>query len=277
MKKLIFYSFLSLFLTPAIAQVKLPAPSPQQTIKQAFGMGELEVVYSRPSMKNRPIFGDLVPYDKLWRTGANAATRITFSDAVKMGDSKIEPGTYALYTIPGASKWQIIINKDFKNSGVTGYNQENDVARFSVPVATGKDKVESFTIQFDNVLPESCNLVLSWDLTRIIVPITTQVKEALGKQIEEALNGDNKPYWAAAQYYYEYAKDNKMALEMTSKALEENPESFWIYLYKAKIEKALGEKENAIATATKGLDVALKAKSDDYVKMFKEFIEQNKK
>lgn len=277
MKKLLFYSILSLLISPVFAQVNLPAPSPQQTIKQAFGLGDIEVVYSRPLAKNRVIFGDLVPYKKLWRTGANAATRITFTHPVEMGSAKIEPGVYALYTIPDAAKWEIIINKDFKNSGVSGYKQENDVARFAIPVSIAKDKVESFTIQFDNIQPESCNLILSWDLTKIIIPIKTQIKEQLGAQIEEALKGDKKPYWAAAQYYNEYAKDSKRALEMVSNAIEENPQGFWMYLYKAKIEKTLGFKDAALQTAKRGLEVASEQQSDDYIKMFKEFMGSAKK
>ena len=133
MKKLLIAALsLSSVSLAAQAQVKMPAPSPTQTIKQDFAIGNIEIVYSRPSAKGRKVFGDLVPYGKLWRTGANAATKISFSDAVEIGGKKIEPGTYALYTKPSEDNWEIILNKGTGNWGIDGYKEEQDVLNIKV-------------------------------------------------------------------------------------------------------------------------------------------------
>ena len=140
------------------AQVKMPAPSPTQTVKQEFAIGSVTLTYSRPSAKDRKIYGDLVPYNKLWRTGANAATRIVFSDPVEMGGKMIDTGTYVLYTIPGADSWEVILNKGLGNWGIDGYKETEDVARFKVPSSKIKNKIETFTMEFSNVTPTSCSL-----------------------------------------------------------------------------------------------------------------------
>ena len=121
-------------------QIKMPAPSSTQTIKQDFGMGAIELTYSRPNAKGRKIFGDLVPYNKLWRTGANTATKIVFNDAVELGGKKIDTGTYVLYTIPGVDSWEIIINKGVKNWGIDGYKESEDVIRFKVEPTKAKGR-----------------------------------------------------------------------------------------------------------------------------------------
>jgi hypothetical protein len=155
------------------AQVKMPQPSPLQTIKQDFGLGSIEVVYSRPAAKGRTIFGDLVPFNKIWRTGANATTRISFTTPVEINGKMIDTGTYALYTIPGEKNWEVIINKGYKNSSVNDYKTSEDVVRVKAPAQNAPNRTESFTIGFDNVLPESANLVLAWENTSVAVPIKT--------------------------------------------------------------------------------------------------------
>ena len=141
-----------------IAQVRMPAPSPTQTIKQEFAIGSVELTYSRPSAKGRKIYGDLVPYNKIWRTGANAATKIVLKDALEIGGKKIDTGTYVLYTIPGIDSWEIIINKGLKNWGTDGYKETEDVARFKVEPMKMKTKMETFTMNFSDIGPENCLL-----------------------------------------------------------------------------------------------------------------------
>ena len=258
------------------AQVKMPAPSPTQTIKQDFGMGNIELTYSRPAAKDRKIFGDLVPYNKLWRTGANGATIIRFSEPVEIKGKKVDTGSYALYTIPGADSWEIILNKDLKNWGVDGYKESEDVVRVSVTPMNMGSKMESFTMQFADIKPESCELHIMWEKTAVAIPITTNIREKVKAQIEEALKSDKKPYWQAAQFYNEYEKNSAKALEYASKAAEANPKAFWIFLYKARIQKDMGDNDGAMQSAKKSLELATEAKNDDYIKMNEELIKKLK-
>ena len=249
------------------AQVKMPAPSPTQTIKQDFGIGSIELTYSRPSAKGRKVFGDVVPDGKLWRTGANAATRISFSEPVEISGKKLDSGTYVLYTIPNQESWEIIINKGLKNSGVDGYKESEDVIRFKTEPVKNKSSVETFTIQFTDVRPESCNLQLMWENKIVNIPIVADLKEKVKSQIEAALLTDNKPYWQAAQFYNEYDKNLPKALENVSKAIEGNQKAFWMYLYKAKIQKEMGDNAGALASSATSLTLAKEANNNDYVRM----------
>lgn len=261
----------------ATAQVKMPQPSTTQTIKQEFGMGNIELTYSRPNAKDRKIFGDLVPYGKLWRTGANAATKIRFTDAVELGGKKLDTGTYVLYTIPNMDSWEIVINKGVTNWGVDGYTDSADVCRFKVVPGKMNTKLETFTMQFANIKPESCELHLMWDKTAVSIPITTNIKDRLRAQLETALAGDKKqPYWQAAQFYNEYDNNKTKALENCNKAIGVNEKAFWVYLYKAKIQKEMGDKAGAKESATKSLELAKAAGNDDYVKMNEELLKKLK-
>lgn len=249
------------------AQVQMPAPSPAQTITQQFALGSIEIKYSRPMAKGRKVFGDLVPVNKLWRTGANAATTIRFTDAVEIRGKKIDSGTYALYSIPGIESWEIILNKGINNWGVDGYKETQDVVRFRVEPVKMSKKLESFTIQFDEVKPETCELLLMWEKTAITIPIQANIKERLRKQLTAALASDNKPWFEAAQFYNEYDRNISKALEYAVKAVEANPKAFWIWLYKARIEKEAGKTAAAMVSSQQSLALAKDAKNDDYVKM----------
>jgi Protein of unknown function (DUF2911) len=273
MKKIILAGFaLACFTVSSIAQVKMPAPSTTQTIMQDFGMGNIELTYSRPNAKGRKIFGDLVPYNKLWRTGANAATKIVFTDAVELGGKKIDSGTYVLYTIPNMDSWEVIINKGLTNWGIDGYKESEDVIRFRVEPLKNKPNMETLTMQFTNIKPESCELQIIWAKTAISIPVTTNIKEKLKAQIEAAMLTDKKPYWQAAQFYKEYDDNLSRALDNCNKAVIENDKAFWIWLYKAKIEKEMGDKAAAKTSAQKSLALSKEAKNDDYVKMNEELL-----
>ena len=249
------------------AQIKMPQPSSTQTIKQDFGLGAIELTYSRPNAKGRKIYGDLVPYDKLWRTGANAATKIKFTDAVELGGKKIDSGTYVLYTIPGLDSWEIILNKGLGNWGIEGYKESEDVIRFKVQPIKLKPGIETFTMQFVNIKPESCELHIMWAKTAVSISVTSNIKDRLKAQIEAAMQTDKKPYWQAAQFYKEYEGNLNKALDNCTKAIEITDKPYWIWLYKAKIQKEMGDKAGAKASAQKSLELAKEAKNDDYVKM----------
>ena len=263
-------------ITLSQAQVKMPQPSPTQTIKQDFGLGSIELTYSRPAMKGRKIFGDLVPFGKIWRTGANAATRLVFSDPVEIGGKRIDSGAYVLYTLPGIDQWELILNKGLTNWGTNGYKEMQDVVRFKISPEKIKPSAESFTMQFANIKPETCELHIFWDNTLIIIPISENIKDKLRSQIDAALLTDKKPYWQAAQFYNEYEKNSTKSIEYCNKAIEETPKAYWIWLYKARIQNETGDAVTARQSSTKSLELAKEDKNEDYIKMNEDFLKKLK-
>lgn len=256
------------FTQSAFAQnVKMPAPSPTQTVKQDFALSSVEVSYSRPAMKGRTIMGDLVPYGKVWRTGANSATTITFGEDVKFGDAPVKAGKYGLLSIPGQAEWTLILTKDLNITSPSAYKQENDVARVKVPAQEMPFSVESFMITFDNVMPSSMNMLLIWDKTAVPVAITADIDSKVSAQLDEAMKGEKKPYFQAASYYFETGRDLKKALDWADAATKENPKAFWVYHLKAKIQAKSGDKAGAKATALQSIELAKEAKNDDYVSL----------
>lgn len=266
-----------IFIAETQSQVKLPSPSPTQTIRQEFGLGTIELSYSRPAAKDRRVFGDLVPYGKLWRTGANAATKLVFSDPVEIAGKRLPAGTYALYTIPGEENWEVIINKGFKNSGTEGYKESEDLVRFKTEPTKTKTKTETFTIQFADLRPESCALHLLWEKKLIVIPVTTNIRQKIQAQINAAMLTDKKPYWEAAQFYNEYEKNLNRALENVNKATDANPKAFWMFLYKAKIQKEMGDIAGATLSSKISLMLSKEAKNDDYVSMNEKLQKELKK
>lgn len=249
------------------AQVKLPAPSPTQVIKQDFALGSIEITYSRPSAKGRTIFGGLESYGVVWRTGANAATRIKFTEPVELAGKKVDTGTYALYSVPGIESWEIILNRGVNNWGVDGYKESEDVVRFKIAPTKLKSAVETFTMQFNNVKPESCDLNIEWDRTSIRIPVTAVIREKIKLQLDAAMRSDSRPYWQAAQFYNEYEKNPVKALENITAAVKENPKAFYMWLYKAKIEQEKGDFKAAMASSQTSLALSKEAKNDSYIKM----------
>jgi Protein of unknown function (DUF2911)/Tetratricopeptide repeat len=273
LKKTLFCFAAACFMIIADAQqIKTPAPSPTQTIKQDFGISTIELTYSRPNMRGRTIFGDLVPYGKLWRTGANAATRIKFADDVNVGGIAVKAGEYALYTIPNQSEWEVILNKGVNNGGIVGYKESEDVARFKVKTMNAPMQAETFTMQFVNVMPSSTDLRIMWDKTAIQVPITMDVDSKVMAQIDNAMNKDNRPYFQSAMYYLETGKDLKQALTWFDKAVEQNPNAFWIHHQRANALAKLGRKEEAKAAAMKSMDLAKQQNNNDYVSLNEKLI-----
>lgn len=235
------------------AQVDFPNPSPMQTIIQDFGMGKIQLQYSRPGTKGRKMIGHIEPFDSVWRTGANAPTKIRFFDPVEIQGFKIDTGTYVIYTIPGRKVWTVIFNKGVQNWGSDGYRKSEDVLRFETTRQDSKQFNETLTFEFANVQPESCDLVLSWETWAITIPIKANYKDRLRTQIETNLKSTNPNYWYAAQFYYEYDNNPRLALEMINKAIEGwekvKGKPYWQHHYKAKILKDLGRKTDAIAAA----------------------------
>jgi hypothetical protein len=267
LQKVIFSTTLSLaFFFGSGQALKTPPASPTQTIKQDFGISSVELTYSRPGMKGRKIFGDLVPYGKVWRTGANAITQIKFNDDVTIGGMPLKAGSYAIYTIPNQSEWEVVINKDY-NSWGTEYKPEDDVLHFKVKSRKMDDAVETFTMQFFNVKPNGADLSIMWEKTAVAIPITVDVDSKVMAQIDNAMNKDSRPYFQAAAYYAENGKDLNQALAWFNKAIEQNPNAYWVYYQKANLLAKMGNKNDAKATAQKSMDLARQEKNDDYVQL----------
>lgn len=261
----------------ANAQLRTPAASPHSTLKQTVGLTEVEIDYSRPSMKGREIFGGLVPYGEVWRTGANQPTKITFSDDVVLGGEAIEAGTYALYTIPNEGDWTVIVYGKTDLWGSFGYDKNQDVARFSVTPETLGHEVESFTIGIDSLRNDSATIYLDWDTTRVAFSLEVPTEAKVMSQIE-ALKGTpefDKPNvkYAAGTYYHAAGKNLKQAHALVSEAIEgmENP-GYWMYAAKARIEVDLGKKKLAKESAEKTLELATKANNGDYQKIAKDIL-----
>lgn len=258
--------------------LKTPAPSTSQTIKQAFGLGDITVDYSRPSVKGRTVFGDLVPYGKIWRTGANAATKITFSDDVKVEGKDVKAGTYAIYTVPNKDSWEVMLYSDLTIGGNTSnYKTENEVIRVVVKPTALSKSVETFTINLSDVTATSTTLEILWEKTSVPVKITTEIDSKVMKNIETTMAVDSRPYFQAANYYYENNKDLNQALIWVNKAIEQNPKAFWMTMLKARIQLKLNDKKSAIATAEQTVALATEAKNDDYTKMANDLIAEAKK
>ena len=267
MKKILFTAIAVFSLVISEAQLRTPAPSPSQTVKQDFGLSSVELSYSRPAMKGRKIFGDLVPFGKVWRTGANNATTLTFGEEVTIGGTKVPAGKYGLLTIPDKKSWTIIISKQTDVTSPSAYKQDQDVVRVEAKTMDMNNAVESFTIQFADVKPTSCELHIMWDKTAVALPISVDVEKKVMAQIEQLMNKDNRPYFNAAMYYMENGKDLNQALSWFDKAVEMNPSAFWIHHQRANCLAKLGKKAEAKAAAEKSKELAAAAKNDDYVKL----------
>lgn len=259
------------------AQVDMPAPSPTQTIIQDFGLGKIELTYSRPGIKGRKVFGvnsELVPLGKPWRTGANAATKIHFTDKVSIGGNELDSGSYVIYTIPGKEKWDIVFSKGTAYPGSEGFTTNDDLFHYKATVVLHQEKIETFTMQFTDLKNESCQLHLKWANTDVSIPITTNIKDRIRTQIETALQGDKPPYYQAANFYYDYDKNYAKALEYINKATEENPKAYYMFLQKARIEKAMGNKAAAKESAMKTIELAKEAGNADYVNFGNKLLQQ---
>ena len=260
---------------PTFAQpLVLPALSPTSTLTQAFSTSKIEISYSRPSMRGRTIFGDLVPFGKVWRTGANAATKITLEEAMVIGGSTIAPGTYSFYTVPGESEWEIILNKNTGNWGAYGYSKTDDVARFVVKPTKLPSSVETFTISITDITFSSCNIELQWENTRVVVPVVCNNADRLATAIDKAVNNPSIPYQQAATYFNETNQHLDKALEYVSKALDQNPKAYWNFMLKARIAAKLGKKDVAKTAAEQAMNAAKGTDAEgEYAAMAKALIE----
>ena len=277
--KRILFSVLTLISLSAQAQIKMPAASPTQTLSQEFGLGKIEIVYSRPGLKGRAAFGNgtlLAPTGLVWRTGANGATKVTFSDPVTIGGKTLAAGSYGLFTIPGETSWTIIFNTNSKGWGSFDYKESEDVVRLQVKPETTSNSTETFTINVDNINAETATISLKWANTLVNIPVSTDIKPIIRKQVKEATSGANvnpNVYQAAANFFYDLDKDYDNALIYVDKAIASNANAYWLLLLKGKVQKELGDKKGARASAEACIKMATEAKNQDYVRSAKALIE----
>lgn len=225
-------------------------------ISQDVSTSKIDISYSRPSLRGRKIFGDIVPYGTVWRTGANSATKVTFGEDVIIGGTSIKAGSYSLYTIPGEQEWEIILNKNTGNWGANGYDTKDDVARAKVRPTLLPTSVETFTISIGTIGFSSCTIDLAWERTHVSIPVTIQNQERLVASIDKAINNPTIPYQQAATYLLEINQQLDKALEYASKAAEKNPKAYWIQFLRARIAAKLGKADIARDAAAKTIELA---------------------
>ena len=266
MKKLLLSVAASyIFFSTEAQQLTTPQPSPTANIKQNFALSNIEISYSRPGVKGRKVFGDLVPYGKVWRTGANNATTITFGEEVMIGGKKLPAGKYGLLSIPGETEWTFIITKQLDVTSPAAYKQDQDVVRVTCKPEALPFSIETMMINIDNIKSNSCTIGLVWENVFAGFEVTSDVDSKVMAQIKGSMENDNRPYFAAAQYYIDNGKDLSKAVEWLDKAYVQNPNAYWVLYQKARAQKMLGKKADAIATSNKSIEIAKKEKNDDYV------------
>ena len=277
MKKSILLSFVLLVQTALLAQIQVPPASPTFEVKGTIGLTEVHLVYSRPSARGRVVAGDLIPYGEVWRTGANASTKISFSTDVVIEGHKVPAGQYALYTIFNEQEATVILSKNIELWGSIGYSADDDQLRFNVPVKHPTSSYETLTMSFSDFTMNSANFNIKWDHTKVMFSIVSQVDELVMSQIKQQVI-DNAPtnpgvYFQAAGYYFDAQKNDRMALEWVDKAIAGNEQKqYWVFHLKAKILARLGEKSAAKATAESSIELAKAAGNPDYVRLNEKLI-----
>lgn len=265
MKKLLL-GFAVLFSMSVTAQnLRTPAPSPSQTITQDFALSSIEINYSRPSAKGRTIFGGLVPFGEKWRTGANGPTTVTFGQDVTVGGKEVKAGKYSVLTVPGKSSWEVMLCKN--NMSVFNFTEDNVVTTFSAQALTLPFDIETFTIMIGDLTANSANITMMWGNQLATIPVYANIDSDIMSQIDNVMNKDTKPYFAAASYYFDNSKDLNKAIEWANKAAEAQPDAYWIRHLVAKANAKAGNKVAATAAAKKSIELAKAANNMDYVRL----------
>ncbi|HEY9185165.1 MAG TPA: DUF2911 domain-containing protein [Salegentibacter sp.] len=276
MKKLLLFLCTAGIMSATQAQVQAPQPSPFTKIEQKVGLTDVTLEYSRPGMRDREIFGNLVPYGEVWRTGANENTKITFSDDITIQGNELKAGTYAIYTIPKEKQWEVIFYSDASNWGnPVEWDEEKVALKATAEVMELPFEMETFTILIDDLHYNSAALNFWWDTTVASLTFNVPTEAKAMASIEKVMNGPGAgDYFAAASYYHDINKDLEQAYEWINKSVEMGNNAYWVLRRKSLIEADLGKKEKAIATAKKSLEAAEKAGNQDYVKMNKDSLKE---
>ena len=260
----------------ALSQIKMPQASPNSKISQQVGLTTIHLNYSRPGKKNRKIFGELVPFGSVWRTGANNPTTLEFDIDLKVNGLPLRAGKYAMYTIPEKKSWTIIFSNNTELWGAMGYDPADDALRINVPVNKLKKTVETMNISFSKLTDSGAQLNIAWDKTSVGFQIEMEVDEVVMRQIKELLidreSNDPGLLFQAANYYYKQEKDLNKSLAWVTKSVEIDPKYYTLHL-KAKILAALGRKKEAVSTAQVSMKLAEEAGNPDYVALNQRLID----
>lgn len=267
------------------AQIQTPLPSPPATVYSQVGLTDVTVDYFRPRVKGRAIFGEgdnfLVPYGKMWRTGANSGSKVTFSDDVTIMGTEIKAGDYLIFTIPGKDEWQVMLYPDLSIGGNTAnYDKSKEAGRFTVTPSTPGEKVEALTFLIEDISEDhtEANLALMWENTKVELPFEVNFDEKIMSEITAKTKVDPRNYLAAANYYYQSDRDLNQALEWINMYLAENPDQFWNVHLKAQILAKMGKEKEAIETAQRSIKMADAADDDfGYIKRNEKLIAEIKK
>ncbi|RTQ48923.1 DUF2911 domain-containing protein [Hymenobacter gummosus] len=258
-------------------QLRLPAMSPTVRTRQDFSTSFIELTYARPSKRGREVFGKLVPNGEVWRTGANSSTRIRFGEEVKFGGQVVPAGTYALFTIPDPKEWTFILNKDTSQWGAYDYRPELDLLRVKAKPRASNTAMESFSLGLENLQPEAAELTLRWDKVRVSVPIVADPDARIMAQIQEAMQGDKKPYFAAAQYYYSTGKDINQAISWLDESIKKQP-SYYAYYWKGKMLQKAERKTEAAEAARQSLALVKNEKNaptrEEYTRLNEQLLKE---
>mgnify|MGYP000235813457 CR=1 FL=1 len=272
MKKLVLLAVIALSSCVTVrAQIETPQPSPSQKMEQKVGLTDVTLEYSRPSMRGRTIFGDLVPFDKMWRTGANKNTIVTFSSDVKIGGKDVKAGSYAIYTLPGKTSWDVIFYADTNNWGTPAeWNDTKIAARVTVDALQIPINIETFTITFDDLTNNSAVIGIMWEKTYAGIKFEVGTDKTVSAAITKIMAGPSaEDFYASARYYLEAGKDINKANTWMDKAVDmtkDNPK-FWWLRQQSLIKAKAGDTKGAIKAAKASLAGATKAENADYVKM----------
>ena len=262
------FAFLFVGMTAMAQQIQMPQASPSAKISQKVGLTDVTVDFSRPSTKGRKIFGELVPFGQVWRTGANGATILSFSTEVSISGTKVPAGSYALYSIPGKSSWTMILSKNTKLWGAIGYDAKDDILRFEASPAKTSRMYDSFDISFNKLTDNSADLSIKWEQTRVDFTILTDVDPIvmadIKKQVIDAQSTNPALLYQAANYYFTSNKDVNQAYAWIKQSTDSDPK-YWTLHLRAKIELSLGKKTEALESATKSKNLAIENKNPDYV------------
>ena len=274
----IIFTLLLFTVNLSFSQINTPRVSPASEVEQMVGLTKIEIEYSRPSMRGREVFGNLVPFGKVWRTGADNSTKISFDTDVIISGKTIQSGTYSIFSIPNKESWEIILYSDVELWGVPRDWSENKIvfsSMFDVKKLKKSNTVETFTISFNDLTNNDVIMSISWENTSVDIKIEVPTRSMVEKDISNVLNDNPKAsdYYAAAVFYRQENVNLSQALLWMNKAIEmfENPR-FYHYRQQSLLMAANNKFSEAIDAANKSLDDAIKSDNQGYVKMNRESI-----
>ena len=274
----IIFTLLLFIVNLSYSQINTPRVSPASEVEQMVGLTEIEIEYSRPSMRGREVFGNLVPFGKVWRTGADNSTKISFDTDVIISGKKIQSGTYSIFSIPNKESWEIIFYSDVELWGVPRDWSENKIvfsSMFDVKKLKKRNTVETFTISFNDLTNNDVNMSISWENTLVDIKIEVPTRSMVESDINKVLSDNPKSsdYYAAAVFYRQENTNLDKALEWMNKAIEMNESPrFWQYRQQSLIMAANDKFADAVDAAKKSLNLAIEADNQDYIKMNRESI-----